>query len=203
MQSALPNHSLLLEYCTCHSGLFFLLLEQNVELHAFRISQFACNQISCWQANAQRSSKPFFASFFFAWQRLERELIPCKVCTGHSLMPHLRPLNTRNIKCHRVLDEMHHVIYVLKLYICFNVACGQTEEGQNLGRGSSKSSTAGYLHGWKNLRRARPVAPRKLLEVICGFGWGGTLIAFLHNAAIGHMGDVQTWLHCSSPSARQ
>lgn len=34
---------------------------------------------------------------------------------------------------------MHHVIYVLNLNICFNVACGQSEEGQNLTRGQMPS----------------------------------------------------------------
>lgn len=35
----------------------------------------------------------FPSSFFFAWQWLERGIVPCKVCAGHSLMPHLRPLS--------------------------------------------------------------------------------------------------------------
>lgn len=41
---------------------------------------------------AHRSSKSFFA-FFLRCSGSKRENVPCKVCTGHSLMPHLRPLS--------------------------------------------------------------------------------------------------------------
>lgn len=176
MQSALPNHSLLLEYCTCHSGLLFQPLEQNVELHVFRISQFACNQISCWQANEHRSSKPFIASsylFFLAWQWLEREIVTCKVCTGHSLMLHLHPLSYDEHKMVLCLGWNAPCDLYPKAYHLFQCDMwtnrGGTTFSQRVDAKSPKSSTACCLHRWKNHRRARPVAPRKLLEVICGW----------------------------------
>lgn len=59
---------------------------------------------------------------------------------------------------------MHHVIYVPRLNICFNAACGQTEEGQNLARGQMPSPLKVALRAActrrKNLRGARPAAPR-------------------------------------------
>lgn len=46
---------------------------------------------------------------------------------------------------------------------------GGTTFSQRADAKSPKSSTACYLHRWKNHRTARPVAPRKLLEVIRGW----------------------------------
>lgn len=69
---------------------------------------------------------------------------------------------------------MHHVIYVPRFNICFNAACGQTEEGQNLARGQMPSplkvAQRATCARRKNLRRARPVAPRKSGEVIREWG---------------------------------
>lgn len=178
VQSAMPNHSLLLGYCTCHSGRVFQPLQQNFKLHIFRISQFACNQIIL-VFGRQTHFKVFFASsssFFQGdWS--------CKVCTGHSLMSQLHPSSYEehrmvpclgwNAPCDLCPEPQH-------LFQCgMRTIRGGTKFNQRADAKSPKSSTVCYLHQWKNLQRAYPVAPRKPLQVkwgaLCSYGPHGII----------------------------
>lgn len=77
--------------------------------------------------------------------------------------------------------------------------------GQNLTRGQMPSllkvaQRATCISGKTSVERIQ-----SLLESCwkSSVGVESTLIALWHNAAMGHIGDVQTWLQCSSPSARR
>lgn len=84
---------------------------------------------------------------------------------------------------------MHHVIYVPRLNICFNAACGQTEEGQNLARGQMPSPLK-VAQRATCTRRKKPPGSSTSRSAKSSVSGESTLIALLYISGRGRIGDV-------------